>query len=520
MSQASESNIHKSELASIAEGAGITFVGRIMDVGFRYLYMVILARILGPRLLGILLLGLTIVAFAGIISRFGLEIGVVRYVSLYKGLGDEGRIKGTIVQALAWSFIVSVSIGTGLFIGSRFLSVSVFAKPELQPVIKLLSFSLPFLFAAVIALAYTQGLKMMKYVVWSRFLFWPLSNVVLALLFFFAGCGLNGMAAANTTSIFLTCILSMFFLVKCFPNIKHIKAVYEARKLLRISIPSAGIIFLTYVIMWTDILMLGYFKTSEEVAVYNMAMRTALLISLTLVSFGAIFAPIVSDLCNRKQMQKLGALFKTVTRWNFGVSFSVFLLMALLSKEIMAMFGQRFIIGYAPLVILASAQLLNASVGSVGVVLIMSGKQDIMMWNNVGVCVLNILLNRLLIPPYGIIGAAIASGISIIASNVVMLLEVCILLRMHPYSRHFVKPLGASLVAFGIVVFVLNMLGNLVGVQKMLVSVLLFSAIFITVLYKLGFNDQDRFIIKTVKMKFANAARTCNEESNDSGPAR
>ncbi len=505
-------HIHEQELTRIAEGAGITFVGRIMDVGFKYLYMAILARILGPQLLGILLLGLTIVAFAGIISRFGLEIGVIRYVSLYKGLGDEGRIKGTIVQALAWSFIVSISIGAGLFIGSRFLSVSVFAKPKLQPVIKFLSFSLPFLSVAVIAMAYTQGLKMMKYVTWSRFLFWPLSNIVLALLFFFAGCGLNGMAVANTTSIFLTSILSMFFLVKCFPNIKHTKAVYETGKLLRTSIPSAGIIILNYVIMWTDILMLGYFKASEEVAVYNMAMRTALLICLTLASFGDIFAPIVSDLYNRKQILRLEELFKTVTRWNFGVSFLVFLLMVLLSKEIMTIFGQRFIIGCAPLIILASAQLVNASVGSVGAVLVMSGRQNFVMWNNFGVCVLNILLNSLLIPPYGIIGAAIASGISIIASNIVMLLEVYILLRIHPYSRHFLKPLGAGLATFGIVVFVLNMLGNLVGAQKILVSILLFSAIFITVLYKLGFNDQDRFIINAVKMKCTNATRARNEE--------
>jgi len=495
---------HKTELAHIAEGAGTVFVGRILDGGFRYIYALMVAKILGPKSFGIFMLGFTIISFAAMISRLGLDSGVIRYVSIYNGLDDKKRVKGTIVQALIWSFMAGVLVAVVLFAGATFLSVRVFNKPELRRVITVLSFSLPFLSTMMVAQACTQGLKIMKYAVCSRRIFWPLSNIVLAILSCIVGLGLIGIVVANAASNFLTCVLSFLFLLKCFANTRSVKAVCETGKLFRFSIPVLAVNFLAFLIMWTDTLMLGYFKTSFDVGVYNAVTRTALLISVILASFSAIFAPIVSDIYYKKDMQLLSKLFKAVTRWNFVIGFPVSLLIIIFSKTLITIFGQEFVAGYIPLMILAFSQLVNVSTGSVGVVLVMSGRQNLMMYNTIGICLLNIFLNYLLIPSYGIIGASLASGISIIISNIVMLLEVLILLKIHPYSLQFLKSVVSGIVAFGVLLLVHHMGGDLNPVLRISISVLLFTAVFLWLLQKCGFNSEDKFVFRFIKKKIVN----------------
>ncbi|MBE9570812.1 MAG: oligosaccharide flippase family protein, partial [Proteobacteria bacterium] len=111
--------LHKPELTCIAEGSSISFVGKVIGGGFQYLYVIIVARMLGADSFGLFVLGLTIINFAGVIGRLGLDSGVVRYVSLYNGIGDKKRVKGTIVQAFKYTFIVSTFLGIVLFLTSE-----------------------------------------------------------------------------------------------------------------------------------------------------------------------------------------------------------------------------------------------------------------------------------------------------------------------------------------------------------------------------------------------------------------
>jgi len=88
-------------LRKIAKGAGIGFTGTFIGTAFGYLSRMIIARFLG----GASDYGLGCLAFAGVsiavsLSLVGLPAGVTRYVSFYKGKGDKGRIKGTIISSL------------------------------------------------------------------------------------------------------------------------------------------------------------------------------------------------------------------------------------------------------------------------------------------------------------------------------------------------------------------------------------------------------------------------------------
>jgi len=358
-----------------------------------------------------------------------------------------------------------------------------------------------------ISLSCTRGFKIMKYAVYTQDLFLHTFNLILVGIFIFLGMKLYGVASAYMITLFIAAILSMYFLIKTFPEIVHTKTITENKKLFRFSIPLLLVFVVNLIIMWTDTLMLGYFKTFREVGIYSAALRTAMFIATFIICFNPIFAPVISDLHNKREMKKLKSLFKTVTKWIYMASFPLFLLLVLLSKEVMSMFGPEFIAGSVPLIILAFANVISAGTGCVGYMVTMSGKQDLMMYNSLGVCLLNIILNYLLIPSYGIVGASIASGMSLTVYALILLIEVYVLLKIHPYNIMFLKITLLGLLLFGIFSLLKYTMPDLTAVQRVLFSVPVFLSVFVWMIHRWGTDESDRYIVDVFKKHLSRERR-------------
>lgn len=489
------------DLSRIAKGAGITLVGKIIGTGIQFIYLIMIARILGSKIFGLYTLGFTIISLVGVISRLGLEMGVVKYVSKYKGINESGKVKGTIVSSLKFSFILAAVLAFILFVTSDSLFSKAFNKPELGEIIRLLSISIPFLSLMTIALYSTQGFTVMKYTVYCQNLFVPLCNIFLVIILYLIGFKLLGVVMSCIISTFFASCLSIYYLIKTFPKIKHTKAVSETKELFVYSIPLLLSLLLISLIMWTDTLMLGYFKSSNEVGIYYATMKTSLLTGMILLSFNSIFAPVISDLYNKMEIQRLESLFQTSTKWIYTLSFPFFLLIVILSGEILLIFGEDFALGQKALVILSFAQLVNAAAGSVGVMLSMSGYQKLMLYNSIVMCLLNIVLNCFLIPAYGMTGASIASGISISIFNIVMLLEVKVLLKIHPYNFKYLKPTVSGIVTFGILFFLKYKLFDLHGIYGIIIITVLFLLIYSGFIVAYDIDEEDKLILNLFKKK-------------------
>jgi O-antigen/teichoic acid export membrane protein len=170
------------------------------------------------------------------------------------------------------------------------------------------------------------------------------------------------------------------------------------------------------------------------------------------------------------------------------------------SSQIMSVFGSEFTSGWLVLVVLSAVHLIGYSAGGalVGHVLQMSGKQDIELINSAVMVTLNIVLNFLLIPIYGILGAAIATGVSYAVINVARIVEVYILLRVHAYDTNYHKPFVAG---FAVVLFTmfLSMLG--ISRQYWVVQVAVLSIVYFVVIYFLGLEQEDKMIWEAIKKR-------------------
>ncbi|MEJ2703472.1 MAG: flippase [Sedimentisphaerales bacterium] len=483
-----------------ARGGGIAFAGNVVDKGLRFVLEMFLARVLGAGDYGSYSLGYGLAVIASEVSMLGLPSGIVRFGALYKGAGDIKRVKGILMSAIVISVVSSITAGALLFTFSEAVS-RMFDMPELANVLRIFAFAFPFYVVTLMAGYAAGAFQAVKCQTAVTNICRPLANVVVVAMVFFFGFRLLGAVYGFLISSAISAFFGLYLLRRIFPDIiSELKPSYEVRKLLRFSVPVLFVGFSYILLVQTDRIMLGYFKASKDLGVYSAAANISQQAGLITYSFSYIFCPIISDLYNRNEFRDLTRLYKTVTRWIVSINVVILVLLILFSKQVMGMFGPEFTGGWLVLVILASVHLVGYSSGGalVGYVLRMSGKQDIELINAVVMLVLNIALNLWLIPIYGILGAALATGASFAVINVVRIVEVYALLRMHPYDSNYHKPFVA---VFAVVVLSLFSSMLHISTSYWIIHMAALSIVYCVVLYFLGLDYEDKMIWETIKRR-------------------
>ena len=326
-----------SYLKKIFSGALIVLIGTFISKILSYGYRVLVGRI-GTEEYGLLSLGLAISGSLIVISTLGLNIGVQRYVSYYKGKLDNARIKGIITSSLKILLPLSLSFGFILFILSDQISINFFHNAKLSPILKILAISIPLTVIGDIFLNTIRAFQKIEYEVFTKNLGENFFKLAFTFLFLYLGLGVIGASIAYVIAVFFTFIASLYLVEKkIFPIFKtKVKSIKSNKELLFYSIPLVLNTFVFLVILWTDTIMIGYFKNASDVGIYNAALPTAQLMIVIPNSLVALFLPILTELYAQKKTQMFGSFYKTVTKWIFGINLSFFYLASFLNISLNA----------------------------------------------------------------------------------------------------------------------------------------------------------------------------------------
>lgn len=492
------------DIKKVAKGAGITFFGTAIGRCLFFTSQVIIARFFSTEVFGLFTLGLTIIRIAEILSCFGIHAGGMRLVSIYRR-DDTARLKGTLISAFIIPFINGILIGSVIYFCASFISETIFHKLKLTGIIKNFAFCIPFVATTGVIGMASRGFHTAKYSVLIKDIIQPSAIIIFIIGFILAGLDISWTINAFTLSYVVGLISGFYLITKQFPEIKKItiKPVYETKKLLSLSAPLMLNNFLNFLIMWTGTLMLGFMKTPTDVGIYRAASQIPIFLTLILVAFNSIYAPSVAELHHRGQMDRLDKIFKITTRWVFLVAFPASIIIIFSPREIMALFGSNYIeTGASVLIILTIAQLINCVTGGVTYTLSMTGKQNLEMLNSLAMVVINIALNYFLIPKYGSLGAAISTGTSIVAINLIRLLEVFILYRIQPYSTGYIQGILSGIFAITMLYFFGKYLQDYSNITRLSIHCLGVGFIFIISFITLGINNEDRLLFDSAKKKF------------------
>jgi O-antigen/teichoic acid export membrane protein len=238
---------------------------------------------------------------------------------------------------------------------------------------------------------------------------------------------------SNLAAACVAFAVGTYWLIRCIPHeTVDVQPIYETKEWLRISIPLLVISGLHMILGQTDILMLGALLNNEATGIYGAASRVAGLVSFGLVAVNSIVAPLISEYYSKKSMDDMQRMITIAANGIFAFTAVVSLVLIIAGPMLLSIFGKEFVAGYSSLIILLIGQIVSSLAGSVGFLMVMTGNQkkasSIIFYGAVA----NIVLNYYLIPIYGVVGAAIATSISTVIWNILMLRQVVITLKINP----------------------------------------------------------------------------------------
>lgn len=431
----------------IVTGSGVilagTFIGMLLDI----ITKKVLTSHLAPADFGTYSLALTVISITGAFATLGLNEGVPRYIAFFRGKHEEQKVHELIISAMIMGLIaglISVLVSPSLF---HVLAGNGFdAQGKVLSVVKILIFAVPFTILLNLTVAIYRGFDRTSVNMYFYNIIRPVSLLGFATIAVFIKASLKGVVFADLLSmIFTFSIMSIYFIRR--PPVKH-KAKQErkiqfsdtTRQLIRYSFPLLITATLLNIMSWIDTIMLGYFKSAEIVGIYNAVYPLVGFLSLVVSSVGFVYVPITSRLWGQNETAPLGSIYAVMTKWCFLLTFPLFALIFVYPEYfITKLYGAQYASGATSLRILALGFITNSYFGFNYHTLLASGDSDFLMKCSVASAGINVALNFMLIPEYGMLGAAVGTAVSFVSIEVLMTLRAWRKQNMHPFTSMYRK---------------------------------------------------------------------------------
>ena len=201
---------------------------------------------------------------------------------------------------------------------------------------------------------------------------------------------------------------------------------------------------------WIDVLLVGALASPAEAGVYAVVTRCVRAGEVVQQAGRIVVGPRISAVLARGDTEAAGEIYGVVTAAMIWVAWPFFILLAVFADQVLRVFGPGFDAGATSMTVLAVAMALATAAGTVQTVLLMGGRSRWQLADKSGALALDVLLCLLLIPSWGIIGAAIAWAVTIIVDTAVVVWQVQRLMAVRPPSRHLRYAITQALVVVAI----------------------------------------------------------------------
>jgi len=422
------------QLRELVSGSFVAFFFKFLGGVLIFGLNAFIARSLGAEKAGIYFLSFTITMIIVNIGRFGMDSSIVRYIASYASVGDWSRVKGVYREGIGVTLIGTAILTLLAYLIYPKMTEVIFKKPEiLHPLNLMLLLIIPTTFVVMVGEAF-RGLKQIARSTILQNIVTP-ALVISSFIIFGIRGEIDNIIELFTFGALLSAAIAIVFWLMSNHQFRRIKAIYISSKLINMSRPLFLVNLLNLIIMWSPTLVLGIFRGNDQVGIFNVAARTAGLMNFMLISLNAIAAPQFAELYHRGDLALLCRSARNVTKMIIVMSLPVLFVFLVFPGAIMGIFGEQFITGAPILFVLTLGYFFNVATGSVGYLLLMSSNEKLVRNATIIVVVINLLLSFLLIPRFGMMGAAVTSALSIIILMAIFL--ILVKKRLHFWTISF-----------------------------------------------------------------------------------
>ncbi|MGQ3353002.1 MAG: lipopolysaccharide biosynthesis protein [Phreatobacter sp.] len=401
--------------------AGAAFLIRVLSAGIAYVSQVLMARWMGGSEFGTYVSVWVWVLLIGHLSNAGLASAAQRFVPEYAERGDQDGLRGFIGGGRRLGMVIATVIAaTGLAILWRFASLV--SDAMIMP-LALAAICLPMFVLTDIQDGIARSWNWTDLALGPPYLIRP---------FILLGCMAGGYVAGfpSTAVTAMACaviatwtaamiqfvLLNRRIATKVAAGPRRTEPLFWLKTSLPIFVVETFYLALTY----TDVILLKQLRGPEEVAVYWAAVKTLALVAFVYFAVAAAAAHRFSEYHVAGDRQKLADFLRASIRWTFFPSLAATILILALGKPFLMMFGPDFVKGYPAMFVVSVGLLARAAAGPVERLLTMSGHQTACALIYGVAFAAAVVLCLVLIPPFGMMGAAIATATALTLESVLL----------------------------------------------------------------------------------------------------
>ncbi len=449
----------------IARGSALTGLGAVVSAVGGVALTLTVARAFVPELAGTFFASTTLFLIVATLAQLGTDIGLVRYLSAHSATGQGHRLRETLRVALLPVLAVSLCCAVALELLASPMAGwigTAAVEDDARSMLRWLAPFVPIVAVYGALLAATRGLGSMRQTVGIDSVFRSLAQPGLVVLTVLAGGGPTAAVLAWVAPYVVGtawCTAVLVLVDREGPAVASPPGASEAaafgRTLTRDfwSFTAARAVAGAVIMVWRrfDILLVAALAGPADAAVYTAATRFLVLGNLGIQAVLMTVSPQLARLFARHDNAGANRVFATSTLWTMVFSWPLYLVTAAAAGLVIPVFGAGYSAGTSSVVVLSVAMLVSTACGSVDAVLLMSGRSGLSLVNAVVTLAVNVGLDLVLIPRYGILGAAVGWACSIALRNVLALAQVRLLLGMWAFTRRTALVAGFSTICFAAV---------------------------------------------------------------------
>ncbi len=495
----------RAHVGRISRQSSVYFAGTIFTVAAGYLFKIFVARVLGAEALGVYALGMTATGLLGVLAGGGLPQSATRYVAAYSATGQVEKLRGFLWRGAVILILLQLAAGALLMMAKNLVAYRIYHAPEIATymgffVALMLLGALTSFFSEVLA-GYRD---VSRRTVIVNFVGTPALMIAVA-IFLIQGYGLRGYLLGQAVSAVAVTALLIFTTWKLNPVVAHAWPPRYAplgTDVRRYAGTLLGLQILDFLLAQTDRIALGIFTGAANVGIYALAIGVTGFVPIILKSVNQIFSPTIAELHAKQQSEVLRSLYQSLTKWTLGLTIPLAFSVMVFARPLMEVFGRDFAVGWPVLIIATVGELINCGVGSVGMLLLMSGQESAALRFQFVLAPIVTILNFAVIPFWGLIGATTVAALTNAAMNFLYLRAVRNTLGIVPSARGYMQLLPASFLTLGVILGLRFLTQSMHQQLWILLATLIASYIvFVGVFAAQAKSEEDTFILRTALAK-------------------
>jgi O-antigen/teichoic acid export membrane protein len=459
----------------------------------KYLLLTFATKAFPQSIVGQYSQAVSLVTVVGITGILGIQVAQDRFIPIYLTNNEHGKVRSFIKWTFVFVFTVTVLLSITVYLLSDSLG-SLFSGESFGATLGTFSTAIVSLAMLEITVCAYRGFDRPVYqAIFRRFGIPVLTLIIGGVLYLFGFDEAALFIAYPTAVAFLCVVVFLLFYKSIYIELPEANS-FDISQVVKYSWPYTFSKLATVFLAFSDILFIGYFMADSDVAVYQIAIALSALVLLPARSFGPVYKPMCSRMVENGS-NNIDQIYNIIIRISIAFSGIIVLGYMILGDGILSLMARpSYRVGHEALIILGGGNLIVLLFGPTGLTLQATDHSGEFLKASIVRLVTNAGLNVLLIPIFGLVGAAFATSFSKLIGETLIYYRIRRAVGVRVYLKQL-SQLGAVLFVTGVVGFFIDQTLPFFGDAHTIVGVVLIGIVYLTLAYRFVLTKEDNELV-------------------------